>query len=144
MGVKVSINGFDDLLKQIEKANGDLATAAEKCVRESAEIMQNELKASMVKAKVDDGLIERMPNYTIERSGTKVTAHVGYPATEYNPRKPSDYFKALFANYGTPHRRSHGIEKKRNFVANAKKSASKKIKAQQEKTLNDIMKDLTK
>ena len=144
MSIKVSISGFDDLLKKIEKANGNMEKAAMQCVKQSAEIMQNELKTAMNKTGVDSDLINRMPNYTIENKGSRVTARVGYPETSYNPNNLSDYHKAIFANYGTPFRKKHGQEKARRFITKAKRAAKPKIKAQQEKTLNDILKDLTK
>lgn len=146
MAIKLTLTGFDDLLKKIEKANGNMQSAAEQCMKQSADIMQADLKAAMHTAGggVSESLINRMPNYTLESNGARVTAKVGYPSTSYNPNNPSDYHKAIFANYGTPHRKKHGIEKARGFVTAAKKSAKPKIKAQQEKTLNDILKDLTK
>ncbi len=146
MAIKLKLEGVDELLKKIEKAGGDIEQASVKCMKESAEIMQAELKSAMRTSGggVSEALINRMPNYTIENNGSRVSAKVGYPATSYNPNNPSDYHKAIFANYGTPHRKSHGQEKARGFVAKAKRAAKPKIKAQQEKTLNDIIKDLTK
>lgn len=145
-GIRLNVKGFDDLLRKIEKANGKAEIAAEKCLKESAEILQDELKAAMRTAGggVETDLINRMPNYTIENSGTRITARVGYKPTSYNPNNLSDYFKAMFAQYGTPHRKSHGHERARGFIAVAKKAAKPKIKKQQEKTLNDILEDLKK
>ena len=146
MAIKITLTGVEELIKKIEKANGNIEIASEKCIRESAEIMQAELKTAMRTSKggVSENLINRMPNYTIENNGAKVTAHVGYRSTSFNPKNPSDYHKAIFANYGTPHRKQHGQEKARRFVAKAKRSAKPKIKSQQEETLNAILKDLTK
>lgn len=145
-GIRLNLTGFDDLLKKIEKADGDIQKASEQCIKQSAEIMQTELKSAMHSAGggVDEDLINRMPNYTIESNAAKVTARVGYKATSYNPNNLSDYFKAMFAQYGTPHRKKHGQESARNFITKAKKAAKPKIKAQQQKTLNEILKDLTK
>ena len=47
MSLKLKIDGFDDLLREIEKAGGNLDSIMEKCLRESADIMQKELKAQM-------------------------------------------------------------------------------------------------
>lgn len=146
MAIKLTFTGFDDLLKKIEKASGNIQKAAEQCMKQSAEIMEEELKTAMHSAGggVDEALINRMPKYTIQSSEARVTAKVGYPSTSYNPNNPSDYHKAIFANYGTPHRRKHGQEKARGFVTKAKRAARPKIKAQQNKALNDILKDLSK
>lgn len=148
MAIKVTLTGFEDLLKQIDEANGKMEAAAERCVRESAEIMQAELKNAMNTSKgkadapVSESLVNRMPSYTITSTGARVTAHVGYPETSYNPRHPSDYHQAIFANYGTPHRKKHGHEQPRGFIQKAKRAARTKIKRQQEETLNNILKDL--
>lgn len=146
MAIKLTFTGFDDLLKKIEKAGGNIQKVSENCMKQSAEIMEEELKNAMRTAGggVSENLINRMPKYKIESSAARVTAKVGYPSTSYNPNNLSDYHKAIFANYGTPHRKKHGQEKARGFVTKAKKSAKPKIKAQQEKALNDILKDLSK
>ena len=143
MAIKISLTGFEELLKKIEKANGNIEQASMRCIKESADIMQTELKSAMISTGISADLVNRMPNYRLENSGARVTARVGYPETSYNPKNPSDYHKAIFANYGTPHRKKYGEEKARRFIVRAKRAARKKIKAQQERTLNDILKDLT-
>ena len=45
----------------------------------------------------------------------------------------------MFLNYGTPHRSVHGKVVARAFIQKAKKAAKKPIKAEQEKTLTEIV-----
>lgn len=142
MSIKIKLEGFDELLAKIEKAGGSIDGAVESCVKQSATIMQNELKTQMQNADVDDGLINRMPAPTFEKTGNRMTARVGYKKGAYNPQEPSDGYKVVFANYGTPHRSQHGKVAARGFIQKAKKKARPQIKKQQEQTLNDVLRGL--
>ena len=149
MAIKLKLEGFDDLLHEIEKAGGEIEKATESAMRMSANIMQTELKSEMTKSNVDKDLISRMPPFQIENDYGAITASVGYRQTDYNPDNPSDYFKAIFLNYGTPYRSEHGkIEKggkvKLGFVRRAKSKANRRIKQQQEEALNKILARLKK
>lgn len=149
MSIKLNLNGFDDLLSEIEKAGGTIDDAAQKCLKKSADIMHDELKKQMTAANVDSGLINRMPPPEIEKEGNRHTARVGYKKGAYDPNNPSDGYKVVFLNYGTPHRSAHGkIEDggkvKLGFIKRAKSKASSKIKKQQAVTLNEILEGLNK
>ena len=143
MSIKLKLDGFDELLSKIQKAGGSIDSAATACLKNSASIMEAELKTQMSNAGVDSGLISGMPAPQIEQEGNKITARVGYKKGAYNPRDPSDGYKVVFLNYGTPHRSKHGKVKARGFIAKAKKNAKKQITKQQEETLNEILKGLT-
>lgn len=142
MSIKLQLDGFDELLKKIEKAGGSIDAAAETCLKKSANIMEAELKTQMSKADVDAALINRMPAPTIEKDGNRITARVGYKKGAYNPRNISDGFKVVFLNFGTPKRTKHGKIKARGFIAKAKNKAKPQIKRQQETTLNEILRGL--
>lgn len=144
MSIKLKIEGFEQLLKDIEKAGGSINSATQECMKKSADIMQNELKAKMQSANVASDLISRMPAPEIETNANRVTARVGYKKGAYNPEDPSDGYKVVFLNYGTPNRTEHGKMRKLGFIQKAKNSAKKLIKAEQEKTLTEILKGLTK
>lgn len=141
MSIKINLSGFDDLLAKIEKAGGSIDAAAETCLKNSASIMEAELKTQMNNAGVDSGLINRMPAPTIEKDGNRITARVGYKKGAYNPNNLSDGYEVVFLNYGTPKRKRSQI-KARGFIAKAKKKARPQIKKQQEKTLNEILRGL--
>lgn len=142
MSIKLQLDGFDELLKKIEKAGGSIDAAAETCLKKSANIMEAELKTQMSKADVDAALINRMPAPTIEKDGNRMTARVGYKKGAYNPNNISDGYKVVFLNYGTPKRKKHGKIKARGFIAKAKKKAKPQIKRQQETTLDEILRGL--
>lgn len=147
MSIKLKLDGFDELFSQIEKTGGTIDHAAKSCITQSAHIMHDELKTQMQAANVDSGLINRMPPPEIENEGNRYTARVGYKKGAYDENNPSDGYKVIFLNYGTPNRSAHGkIENggkvKLGFIKRAKDKANKKIKKQQEETLKDILKGL--
>lgn len=144
MAIKLKLEGFDDLLSEIEKAGGTIDDAAQKCLRKSADIMQDELTAQMQQSNVDSGLINRMPPPEIESAGNRYTARVGYKKGNFDENNPSDGYKVVFANYGTPRRSKHGQQPAKGFIQRAKKKASKKIKKAQAETLNEILGGLNK
>lgn len=143
MSIKLKLQGFEDLLKDIEKAGGSINKATRVCMENSAGIMESELKSKMQSANVAPRLISAMPAPKIESSGNRITARVGYEKGAYDPKNPSNAYKVIFLNYGTPKRTEHGKVSKRGFIQKAKRSAKKKIKAEQEKTLKEILKGLT-
>lgn len=139
MSIKLKLDGFDDLLSQIEKAGGAADGAAKKCLQKSAEIMNAELKAQMQAANVETALIDRMPPPEVETSGNRHTARVGYKKGAFDPNNPSDAYKVVFANYGTPRRSKHGKQTEKRFIEKAKKKAKAKIKNVQKETLEKIL-----
>lgn len=139
MSIKLNLDGFDDLLDKIEKAGGTVDGAAKKCLQKSAQIMHDELKTQMQAADVDSDLINRMPPPEVEANGNRHTARVGYKKGTYDPKNPSDGYKVVFANYGTPHRSEHGKQPAKGFIQKAKKKANTKIKKAQKETLNEII-----
>lgn len=146
MSIKLKLEGFDDLLKQIEKAGGKIESVTTTCLQKSASIMEMELKEEMQKSNVDKGLINAMPHSEIERDYGLITARVGYRKGTYDPNNLSDGYKVVFVNYGTPYRKKHGkIEGKTvrmGFIQRAKSKANKKIKEQQSEALQEILKGL--
>lgn len=147
MSIKLKLDGFDELLKKIEKAGGDVDKATENVMRQSANTMQHALKNQMIEANVDKSLISRMPPFEIEKDHGAITARVGYKKGAFNPKNPSDGYLVVFMNYGTPYRTKHGKIKdtteggtiRLGFVGRAKKKAKPKIRKQQEEALNKIL-----
>lgn len=142
MAIKLKLTGFDDLLNDIQKSGGSIDKACETTMKQSAKVMETELKSAMTNANVSPALINRMPKYELQKEGNRYTAKVGYRGTQYNEKNISDYHEAIFLNYGTPKRTKHGKIKARGFVAKAKKRAKPQIKAQQKETLEKILNDL--
>ncbi|MGA4517415.1 hypothetical protein ACPA0F_09110 [Solibacillus silvestris] len=146
MSIKLKLEGFDELIKQIEAAGGSAEGACESAMRQSAQIMDAELRNALKAANPDlnSDLASRMPAFEVNREDGVVYAKVGFKGTAYDPNNPSDYFKAIFANYGTPSRSKHGKEEARGFVAIAKKKASPKIKKAQKEVFDKILGRLKK
>lgn len=144
MSIKLKLEGFEDLLKEIEAAEGSIKGACESAIKQSAQTMQSELKSEMKKANVPNDLINAMPQFEVKSDGNRVTARVGYKKGTYNPKNLSDGYKIVFLNYGTPHRSKHGKVVARGFIQKAKKNAKRKIKNQQKEALEKILKRLKK
>lgn len=140
----LQLNGFEDLLEQIQKAGGSIDRAADSCLRQSAQIMQNELKAQMQAAGVDSNLISAMPPPQIKVKGNRYRAEVGYKKGAFDPRNPSDGYKVVFLNYGTPRRTMRGKVEARGFIDKAKKKARPQIKKAQQETLEKILDEVNK
>ena len=105
--------------------------------------MDDELRSQMNKSHVESALIGKMPAPAVEWNGNVCTARVGYKKGNYDANTPSDGYKVVFLNYGTPHRpERYGRVAKRGFIERAKKKAKPQIKRQQEQTLNDVLKGL--
>lgn len=135
----LQLKGFDDLLEQIQKAGGSIDRSVDSCLRQSAQIMQKELKSQMQAADVDSDLIDAMPPPTITADGNSYRAEVGYKKGNYDPRNLSDGHKVVFLNYGTPRRSMHGKVAARGFIDKAKKKARPQIKRAQQATLENIL-----
>lgn len=138
----LQLKGFDSLYEQIQKAGGSIDNAAKSCAQQSADIMQAELKAQMQAAGVDGNLIGSMPPPTITAEGNRISIAVGYKKGSFDPRDPSDGYKVVFLNYGTPRRTMHGKVAARGFIQKAKKKARPKIKKAQQETLEKILRGL--
>lgn len=144
MPITLKLTGFEEMLSAIEKAGGSIDRAVNQCMQKSAKLMEEELKTQMRSAKVKSDLIGRMPSPEVEKEGNRYTARVGYVKGEYNQKNPSDAYKAIFLNYGTPRRTKHGQVKARHFIENAKENAKSKIKNSQQQTLKEILGGLKK
>lgn len=140
----LQLKGFDDLLEQIQKAGGSIDRAADSCLRQSAQIMQSELKAQMQAAGVESDLINAMPQPQITVGENYYRAAVGYKKGDFDPRNPSDGYKVVFLNYGTPRRTMHGKVAARGFIQAAKKKARPQIKKAQQATLEKILERVSK
>lgn len=144
MSIKVKIEGFEEILHEIEKAGGSINKACDSAIRQSAQIVQNELKSQMQRAGVDAGLVGRLPPPEIEAEHDRFSARVGYRKGAYNPDNLSDGYKVVFLNYGTPNRSKHGKIAERGFIQKAKKKATPKIKKAQQTAFEKILQRLMK
>lgn len=147
MSIRLKLDGFEEMLKKIEKAGGSVDEAVKTCLESSANIMETQLKYEMRDADVPENLIDRMPEAEFENHHGLQSVKVGYRKGTYDPKNLSDGYKVAFLNYGTPRRSKHGkIQEggkiKLGFIARAKRKAKPKIRKAQEKTLDNILKGL--
>lgn len=141
-GITLKFEGFEELLKEIESSGRSINSAVDSCMKQSAQIAEKELKTQMRKSHVPDNLTNAMPPPEIEWDGNQCAAKVGYKKGAYDPENPSDAYKVVFLNYGTPHRKKYGHVEARGFIGKAKKKASPQIKRAQKETLEKILERL--
>lgn len=146
MGVKMKIVGFEEALKALERAGKDIDKEAAKAVKESAKVMEQELKASAQNAHVPEELIADIGSETRYEAGVYI-ARVGWKLGSYDPKNPSNGYKAMFLNYGTKLRTtkkgsSRGQLIKKNFIDKAKRKANKRIGIIQDNILQKVQEDL--
>lgn len=148
-GVAVSVN-FSGLLEKIRAAEGDVEAAAWTAAKKGAKIMYDELQtqcdASGVPQNIKSGI-----TFQAERDGkgNRFACKVGWRVPAYDPKNPSVAHKAIFLNYGTPHRYTEGGADRgfvdgKGFIGRAKKKARPKIKKEQEAALREILEGLPK
>lgn len=139
-GINITLDGFDELLARVEKAEGSIDGAVKKAVDAGADAAMKELKAQAAAEGVPASVTNQIGK-DIKQSGNTYQVKVGWKLGEYNPRNLSQGFKALFLNYGTPRRTKRGQIAPRGFIARAKKKAKPAIKKAQEEALRSILGD---
>jgi hypothetical protein len=142
LSIELKLEGFDEMLKQIQKAEGDIIPACEKCAKISGDIMNEELTAQMLQSNVPSNLVADLPAPSVENDFGLITTKAGYKKGAYDPHNLSTGYKVLFLNYGTPHRKEHGVVQGRFFIDRAKRKAKTKIRKAQKDALHEILKGL--
>lgn len=138
-GIKFEFKGFDEMLENIQNADGSIKSSVDNAMKESSKIVYNELKNQMSRSgpkPVDSALINSLPAPVITWEGNYCSAKVGYKKGSYDPNNLSDGFKAVFINYGTPR------ISPREFIKATKKKAAPQVKKKQKQVLSDILKEL--
>lgn len=150
MPVKIKIQGFEKMLEQVQEAGRDVDTAAAQAIRESASIVEAELKASCAASDVPDSITREIRKKVTASNGT-YSAEVGWELGAYNPKDPSAGYKAIFLNYGTVRRqtargKNRGAIKKKpptaQFIAKAKSSAKRKVRKAQQRVIDKVKGDI--
>lgn len=162
-GISVRVN-FDSLIEKIQEAQGNAEEATWAAARAGAKVlydeMQAECAASGVPASISSAITMQAER---DSSGNRFACKVGWRVPPYDPNNPSTAHKAIFLNYGTPHRyvkaenarvningefRTLGPDRGyidgRGFIGRAKKSARPKIKKAQKEALEKILEELPK
>ena len=142
----LDLTDFKKILAEIEKAEKTMNGAAEKCMQKVIQIAEKELKSETRKASDNT---ERMiaaikvtpPKWPKSGQGDVVEGGVGWTKGKYDPKNPSEGYKAIFLNCGTPKRKKSQVQG-RFFIQKAKKKINEETEQIYEKTLNEILKGL--
>lgn len=149
----MSIDGFDELMKEFQKAGRQAEVEGRKCFEKCGEIMYDELYSKATSAGLAPRLVEQIHERFIEDYG------LWYYEVGWKKQRPSlknpipDTYKVLFYNYGTPSERrtkagqSRGKENahpegSHGFIKKAKLASRNKIKKLQKDALKEILKGL--
>lgn len=135
-GISLKLDGFDDIIKQLNLAESQADHHAKELLTQCAEIAESELISEAQAKGVKQDIIDEVKT-EIEGGHARYTAHVGWKLGEYDPRNPSKGYIAVFENYGTVKRKTakgknRGALTAKNFIKDANKSAKKKIKKLQD------------
>lgn len=137
----LKLQGFDNLLADIARAGGKVDKAVDAACKAGAAELESRLLAECAADGVPDSVTREIR--TIYRSAGNVhKVQCGWEMGEYNPDNLSAGYKALFLNYGTPHRSKHGKVKARGFITRAKRGARLKVKRAQAAALDQILRGL--
>lgn len=143
----ISLDGFDELIAKLTKAGKDIDSIADDCAKRSAEIADANLRRQMSSAgETVAGMIPYLPEPSVERDGNSWYVKVGFemPAS-LDPKNPSEGHKAVFLNYGTPHRtEKKGQVGAKKFVTKARRKSVREIKKAEEQALTKMVEGLAK
>lgn len=151
-GIKINLKGFDKMLEQLQEAGGDVSTAAASAIRESAKVVESELRAAASESGVPSDITSEIRAHT-SSEGDRYEAEVGWQMGNYDPKKPSAGYKAVFLNYGTVKRYTKKGQyrgeitkpaQSQQFIHKAKKAARPKVKKIQQEILKKVLGDLEK
>lgn len=97
--LKLTLKGFDGLLEEIQSAGGEIASATERALQSSANLLTNEIRSGAAQRNVPTtDLINPTPKW----SGNRCSVEVGFKLGAYDSVNPSSGYLALFKEYGAP------------------------------------------
>lgn len=149
-GIKINLKGFEKMLEDLQAAGGNVERAAAETIRESARVVEAELRAETKADDIPDDIPAEIQAKT-SSSGDRYEAEVGWELGTYHPADPSAGYKAIFLNYGTVRRttkagKNRGEIPKRKreqqFIYTAKKKAQPKVRKLQNEMLKKALEDL--
>lgn len=151
MSFKVKLQGFEELLENIDLADKDLERVCNSAMTQAAYTMHNELKSQMSKSGVPADLVGRMPAPKVYTKGNNTIALVGYE-THARRNKSGELYdneKVAILNYGTGKRftksgANRGEITQYGFIQRAKRNANRRIKKQQSEVLAKCLERLKK
>lgn len=150
--MRLQLKGFDELLERVQRAGGELDTAARTCVEKSVRVLESNLK----KEAEASGAPTSTLSHSVTSSGNRISGETGWKLGDYNSTNPSEGYLAMFREFGTGKHSTRGKGSDRHtaagynrgstmprpFMAQARKKSVKPIRAIQQETLRDIVKEL--
>lgn len=142
----ISLEGFDDLINQIEKAGGNIDKAVRKAVDDGAVAMKQSLVSECNAANVPSSLTSQIRIEETSGNGT-FKAKIGWDVPNYDPKNPAPAFKAIFLNYGTPQRQTKAGQNRgriveRGFIQKGKRKGGRAVKKAEKEAFEGILKEL--
>lgn len=150
--MRLKVKGFDEMLARVQKAGGDVDKAAHECMEKSVRILESNLK----KEAEASGAPTSTVSHSVTSSGNRISGETGWKLGNYDSNNPSEGYEAMFREFGTGRHSARGKGKDRQtaagynrgsteprpFMEKARKKSAKPIRAIQEETLHNIVKEL--
>ena len=146
-GIHIDLKGFEKQLAELNKKSEEIDKIASKAIKDSAKIVEAELKAEAVASAVPDSIINEM-HTKVSNKDDRYTADIGWELGSYSSKNPSVGYIAMFLNYGavrggaenrkTRRGQNRGKLQARQFIERAKKAAKPKIKRQMKKIIEEV------
>ena len=146
-GIHIDLKGFEKQLAELNKKSEEIDKIASKAIKDSAKIVEAELKAEAVASAVPDSIINEM-HTKVSNKDDRYTADIGWELGSYSSQNPSVGYIAMFLNYGavrggsenrkTRRGQNRGKLQARQFIERAKKAAKPKVKRQVKKIIEEV------
>lgn len=140
----LKLTGFSEFLEDLQEAGGRIEVEGKKCFEECSQNLYDELYSKAKKAKLSQDLLNKMISETDFKDGVWSYSCGWKKFSSPNVTPLPDFYKVLFANYGTPERqtkagKSTGSVTGKNFIKKAKRSAATKNKKVQQEMIERIL-----
>ncbi len=150
--MRLQVKGFDEMLERVKRAGGNVDAAARQCMEQSVRVLESNLK----KEAEASGAPTSTVSHSVTSNGNRISGETGWKLGEYDSSNPSEGYEAMFTEFGTGRYSARGKGKDRQtaaghnrgsteprpFMAAARKKSAKPIRAIQEETLQNIVKEL--
>lgn len=146
-GVHIDLKGFEKQLADLQKMGENVDKAASKAIKDSARIVESELRAEATASGVPASVTEEI-EAKVTGKDDRYTAEIGWELGSYSSKNPSVGYIAMFLNYGavrggtenrkTRRGQNRGKLQARQFIERAKKAAKPKIKRQMKKIIEEV------
>lgn len=150
--MRLKVKGFDEMLERVQRAGGNVDAAARQCMERSLQVLESNLK----KEAEASGAPTSTVTHTVDVNGNRISGETGWELGAYDSSNPSEGYEAMFREFGTGKHSQRGKGKDREtaaghnrgsteprpFMEKARKKSAKPIRALQEETLQNIVKEL--